>query len=352
MANKKAVVVGGLGIIGRHVIAALEAEKGWDIVTLSRRKPNFKTRAKALQVDLLNRKEAQAKLSSLKGTTHIFYSALAGGVEAENVEDNVNLVKNSVGVIAPIAPKLQRVVLSQGGKFYGCHLGQHKTPSIETDPRHMPPNFYYDQQDALTRFQRGKKWTYSLVRPEVVVGFAEGIPLNGASHLAVYATMCRELSVPFHFPGPTASYNALNRYTNAELLGRSMLWMATESGCANQAFNMTNDSGFRWSNVWPKIGEYFGCQPGVVMPFSMALFMSDKGPLWNKIMRKYNLRADLYDSVSWSFADWNFGRTWDTLLEDVKRIKYGFHEVQDSWDCFRNTFDKMKRNRGIPSRHK
>lgn len=349
MARKKAVVVGGLGIIGRHVIAALEAEGGWDITTLSRRKPDFKTKAKAIQVDLLDRKEAEKKLGRLTGTTHIFYSALAGGIAAENVEGNVNLVKNSVGVIAPVAPKLERVVLSQGGKFYGCHLGQHKTPSVETDPRHMPPNFYYDQQDALARLQRGQKWSYALVRPEVVVGFAQGIPLNGMAIVAVYATMCRELGVPLHFPGPDAAFHALNRYTDAELLGRSMLWMANEPKCANQAFNMTNDSGFRWANEWPKIAEYFGCKPGVVMPFSMELFMSDKRPLWNRIMKKYKLKADLYDKTSWEFADWNFGRTWDTLLEDVKRIQYGFHEVMDSWDCFRGTFDKMKKNKGIPN---
>ena len=100
MGKKNAVVVGGLGIIGRHTIAALEADGGWSITSLSRRKPNFRTKAKAIQVDILDKAEAKAKLSKLTNTTHIFYSALAGGVEAENVEDNVNLVRNSVGNIA------------------------------------------------------------------------------------------------------------------------------------------------------------------------------------------------------------------------------------------------------------
>mgnify|MGYP001388300470 CR=1 FL=1 len=63
MTRKNAVVVGGLGIIGRHVISALEADGGWNITTLSRRKPDFRTTAKAIQVDLLNRKEAESKLS-------------------------------------------------------------------------------------------------------------------------------------------------------------------------------------------------------------------------------------------------------------------------------------------------
>ena len=348
MAKKHAVVVGGLGNIGRHVISALEADGGWSITTLSRRKPDFRTTAKAIQVDLLDRKGAEQKLSGLTKTTHIFYSALAGGIAAENVEVYVNLVNHSVGPISKVAPNLQRVVLSQGGKFYGCHLGYHKTPSIETDPRHMPPNFYYDQQDALARMQKGKKWTYALVRPEVVVGYAQGIPLNFFAILAIYATICRELKVPLNFPGPDTAFNALNRYTDADLLGRSMLWMATEPKCANQAFNMTNDSGFRWTNIWGDIANYFGCTPGVCMPFNVSAFMEDKRPVWNRIMKKYKLKADLYDKVSWEFADWNFNRTWDTLLEDVKRIQYGFHEVMDSWDCYKATFDKMRKNKAIP----
>jgi len=349
MAKKNAVVVGGLGIIGRHVIGALEADGGWNITTLSRRKPDFRTKAKAIQVDLLDKAETYNKLAKLTNTTHIFYSALAGGIAAENVEGNVNLVKNSVGAISPIAPNLKRVVLSQGGKFYGCHLGHHKTPSIETDPRHMPPNFYYNQQDALARLARGKNWDYALVRPEVVVGFAQGIPLNFFAILAVYATLCRELNVPLNFPGPESAFNALNRYTDAELLGRSMLWMATEPKCSNQAFNMTNDSGFRWANIWPQIAAYFGCATGVCMPFQVSVFMEDKQPTWNRIMKKYKLRADLFDKTSWEFADWNFNRTWDTLLEDVKRIQYGYHEVMDSWDCFQSTFEKMKKNKAIPN---
>ena len=39
----------------------------------------------------------------------------------------------------------------QGSKWYGNHLGPYLTPARETDPRHMPPNFYYDQQDFLIK---------------------------------------------------------------------------------------------------------------------------------------------------------------------------------------------------------
>ena len=113
MAKGKAVVVGGLGMIGRNIIQALEAEGGWEIVGLSRRPANFETNATFISVDLLDEAQAREKLAGLTDVTHIFYAGLSGGVEAENVEGNLALVVNSVGVIEPISPTLERVILVQ-----------------------------------------------------------------------------------------------------------------------------------------------------------------------------------------------------------------------------------------------
>ena len=219
MAKGKAVVVGGLGMIGRNIIQALEADGGWDIVGLSRRPANFETEATFISVDLLDDAGAKEKLAGLTDVTHIFYAGLSGGVEAENVEGNLALVTNSVGVIAPISPTLERVLLVQGGKYYGVHLGPHKTPSKETDPRHLPPNFYYNQQDFIADLQQGKSWNYTILRPEAVVGFAEGIPLNTASLVAVYACVCKAMDVPLNYPGPEAAFTAFNKFVDARLLG-------------------------------------------------------------------------------------------------------------------------------------
>ena len=50
-------------------------------------------------------------------------------------------------------PSLKHVHLVEGGKWYGLHIGQMLSPTRESDPRHMPPNFYYDQQDLLVLFR-------------------------------------------------------------------------------------------------------------------------------------------------------------------------------------------------------
>lgn len=98
MAKGKAVIVGGLGIIGRNIIHALEGDGGWEVVGLSRRAPNFETGAAFVSVDLLDEADAEAKLAGLTDVTHIFYAALSGGIAAENVEGNLALVRHSIGI--------------------------------------------------------------------------------------------------------------------------------------------------------------------------------------------------------------------------------------------------------------
>ena len=350
MAKGRAVVVGGLGMIGRNIIQALEAEGGWDIVGLSRRPANFETKAAFVSVDLLDAAGARDKLGHLSDVTHIFYAGLSGGVEAENVEGNLALVRNSVGTIEPNSPSLQRVLLVQGGKYYGVHLGPHKTPSKETDPRHLPPNFYYNQQDFINALKEGKSWHYTMLRPEAVVGFAEGIPLNTASLVAVYACVCREMDVPLNYPGPEAAFNAFNKFVDARLLGRCAAWAAQNPACAGEAFNVTNVSGMRWCNLWPVFTAYFGCRPGVLVPMKLGDFMADKGPVWDEIARKHQLKPMAFSDLGdWNFADWNFGRTWDTILEDTKRLQYGFTEAIDTEQNFVEIFDAMRAARVIPA---
>jgi nucleoside-diphosphate-sugar epimerase len=57
MARKKALVIGGLGVIGRRLVSEF-CDLDWDVVALSRRSPDFPTRATFIAVDLLDRGEA------------------------------------------------------------------------------------------------------------------------------------------------------------------------------------------------------------------------------------------------------------------------------------------------------
>ncbi|MSO74240.1 MAG: SDR family oxidoreductase [Alphaproteobacteria bacterium] len=349
MAKKKAVVVGARGTTGRNVVQALEQAGDWDIVGLSRQPAGYDTKAKFISVDIEDIKDAEQKLSKLTDATHIFYCGLAGGFEAENVDGNLALLKNAVTVIDKASSKLERVTLTEGGKYYGCHLGPFKTPSVETDPRHMPPNFYYNQQDFLSKLKKGKKWDMTVVRPEIVIGLSAGVPLNTLNFIAVYAAIARELDIPFDFPGRPAAWHALNKYTDAEILGRFEVWAATNPKCAGEEFNITNGDMFRWEYLWDHIGEALGCRRGTVRPCSLTTLMSDKGPVWDSIVKKYKLKPYKIDQLAnWVFADWVFARDWDIILEDRKRIAFGYSEIIFTEQMFESYFKRMKTLKIIP----
>ena len=48
MSKRHAVVIGGLGVIGRALLDHLTSDPGWDVVALSRRAPDFETTARFL----------------------------------------------------------------------------------------------------------------------------------------------------------------------------------------------------------------------------------------------------------------------------------------------------------------
>ncbi len=177
--KEKAVVVGALGVIGRYIVEKLVAEGDWQVVGLSRRPAGNGPRYSYGSVDLLDLDEVAGKLGKLRDVTHIFYAAFQPGTgNAANyaavIAPNRDMLVNSVSAIAKASRSLQRVVLVTGTKYSGTHLGPLKTPMRETDPRHMPPDFYFDQIDWLTAFQRGKKWSWTELRPQTLCGCAPG----------------------------------------------------------------------------------------------------------------------------------------------------------------------------------
>jgi hypothetical protein len=84
------------------------------------------------------------------------------------------MLANAVTAIDGASSALHRVVLVTGTKYYGSHLGPFKTPARESDPRHIGPNYYFDQIDWLAAFQRCKRWDWVELRPQTLCGFAPG----------------------------------------------------------------------------------------------------------------------------------------------------------------------------------
>lgn len=352
--KKKAVVVGALGVIGRYIVEKLVAEGHWQVVGLSRRPARNGPRYSHVAVDLLDLDDVSGKLGKLRDVTHIFYAAFQPGTgNAANyaavIAPNRDMLVNSVSAIAKASRSLQRVVLVTGTKYYGTHLGPLKTPMRETDPRHMPPDFYFDQIDWLTAFQRGKKWSWTELRPQTLCGFAPGTAMSILPAIAVYAAISRELGLPLRFPGKPGAYGTIYQVTESSHFANAALWAATEKQAANQAYNITNGDYFRWRNVWPRIAEVFDMKVGDVQTISLTQQMADKADLWTVMTRKHGLRKfDFGQLVAWPFADYVFGSAWDVMSDVTKSRLHGFHDVVDSEAMFERLLTRFRKERIVP----
>jgi len=345
-----AVVVGANGVIGSNLIAYLEEIDGWDIVGLSRRGGQNTAKTSYIAVDLLDTEDCSQKLRRLTSVTHIFYAAYQDRPSwVELVQPNLDMLVNVVQLIESVAIDLQHVSLMQGYKVYGAHYGPFKTPAKESDGGHMPPEFNINQQQFLETEQKGKKWTWSALRPSVVGGNALGNPMNLVLVIAIYAVISKELGLPLRFPGKWGAYDKLLDLTDAGLLARATVWAATNSQCANQAFNITNGDLIRWNDFWPKIAAYFGMETAPPLQMPLQTVMADKEDLWNSIQDKYQLEKHNYQALSsWAFGDFVFSWDYDFFSDGTKARRMGFHEFIDTEKMFFDLFDELKEKKIIP----
>jgi len=348
--NKRALVVGANGVIGRNLVDHLAALSDWDVTGLSRRGGESTSRVRYVSVDLLDRDDSRRKLGALTEVTHIFYAAYQDRPTwAELVPPNLAMLVNVVDAVEPVARGLQHVSLMQGYKVYGGHLGPFKTPARETDAYFMPPEFMHDQQRFLEDRQKGKAWSWTAIRPAVVCGFALGNPLNLAMVIAVYAAISKELGLPLRFPGKPGAYDKLLEMTDAGLLAKATMWAATDPRCANQAFNINNGDLFRWNEMWPKIARFFDLEVAPPLPLSLDTVMADKEPLWNAMVEKHGLQRNAYKDVSsWRFGDFVFSWDYDMFADGSKARRFGFHEYVDTEAMFMSIFHDFRQRRIIP----
>ena len=218
------------------------------------------------------------------------------------------MLVNSVTAIAKANRGLQRVVLVTGTKYYGVHLGPTKTPMRETDPRHMPPDFYFDQIDWLTDFQRGKKWSFTELRPQTLCGFAPGTAMSIMPAIAVYAAISKELGLPLRFPGKPGAYGTIYQVTESVALRQRRAVGRDRAALSQPGLQHHQRRLFPLAQRWPKIAQVFGMKVGEVQTISLTQHMADKAGLWAHITKKHGLKKFAFDQlVAWPFADYVFG---------------------------------------------
>jgi nucleoside-diphosphate-sugar epimerase len=351
MSAKNVVLVAGAhGVSGRAATLHLSAIPDVSVYGLSRRSAPLPAGVIPISLDLLNVADVRQQLGAVKNVTHIVFGAyIERQSAAEKSEVNVAILKNLLDVVEETSTLLRHVTFYQGGKAYGADLGPFKTPAREDDPRLLPPNFYYDQEDLLRQRQQGKEWHWTALRPEAVCGFAVGNPMNLAMVIAIYAVLSKELGLPLRFPGTEKAYRSLYQITSADILAKATIWAGSSEVARNKIFNITNGDYFRWQHMWPRIAKMLQMEIADPVPIPLAVYMADKRPLWDAIVCKYNLQAVPYDQIaSWAFGDFIFNSEFDNITSTIKARRAGFHDRIDTEDMFTNFFADLRERRILP----
>jgi nucleoside-diphosphate-sugar epimerase len=355
----KALVVGALGVVGRANVEFLAERTDWDVVALSRRAPDFDTRVRFLSADLMKIESLRVALKGQADITHVIFAALheqpalvSGWTDADHIRVNLAMLQNLLDVVEETSPALKHLALMHGGKAYGVHLGPPPlVPSRETDPRPMPPNFYYDQEDFLSERRQGKSWNWTVFRPPAVCGFAVGGPMNTILTIGTYAAISRELGLALRFPG---ALGHLKDACDAKLLAKAVHWAGGSSNAANEIFNVSNGDCFMWEQVFPHIAEVFNMAHAAPHAMSLGRVMADKGSVWDAIVKKYGLKPYRLEQLvpSFEYADFTFRyrqTPFESLQSTIKIRQAGFHDCIDTQEMFVNQLRDLQKARILPS---
>ncbi len=276
--------------------------------------------------------------------------------EAENIEVNAGIVRDVLAALGP-AGSVRHVALMTGLKHYLGPFESYgqgdvpETPFREEQPRLSTPNFYYAQEDELFAAAERYGFSWSVHRSHTIVGHAVGNAMNMALTLAVQATLCRELDLPFVFPGSAQQWNGLTDLTDARLVAEQMVWAGKTPAAANQAFNIVNGDVFRWRWMWPRVAEYFGVTPEGFEsePRPLEQQMAGREGDWRRIAERDGLaESDLTRLASWWHTDGDLGREIECVTDMSKSREFGFLGYRSSLDSLLGQFARYRRERLIP----
>ncbi len=140
----KVLVAGASGLIGAAAIESF-LDAGWDVLGVSRRKPEL-LRGRDFEfvsLDLRDENAAREALGPLANVTHVAYTAIyenpqdlvGGWSNADQIKVNDAMLRNVIEPLVFRKSSLRHVSILQGTKAYGVHLHPIAIPARESDPR-------------------------------------------------------------------------------------------------------------------------------------------------------------------------------------------------------------------------
>ncbi|PWY93022.1 hypothetical protein BO94DRAFT_487499 [Aspergillus sclerotioniger CBS 115572] len=392
-----AIVCGANGISGDHMLRVLcESPKRWTkIFALSRRPPNkqWPSHVEHVSMDFLNpptQLAAQMNEQNIKADYVFFFAYVqptpkeGGSIWSANeelVKLNTQLLQNFLTALT-LTTLPKTILLQQGAKYYGLHLGPTTVPQEESDPRiPLEPNFYYPQEDTLKSFAQEHNISWIITRPSAILGAVPDSAMNICLPLAIYASIQKHLGKPLEYPADLASWEASKDLSSAQMNGYLAEW-AVLTGNVNLSVNATNDCAFTWEKFWPCLAERFGvewkgpdvdvgegegykevetCNPpprGFGPPgklkwrftFSEWAKREEVQGAWRVMARRYGLRErELLDMERvFGFVDAVLVWSWPMQFSTTRRKKLGFFGFVDSTESVLRVLDEFVDLKMIP----
>ncbi len=361
MTNRTVVIAGATGVVGHAALEHFSAQDGWNVVALSRRRPELPAdfKGRHISLDLADAARCREFVAGLPEATHLVYAALfekpglvRGWREQDQMQTNLAMLRN---LLDPLAERggLRHVGLLQGTKAYGVHLHPVAVPARENAPRDAHENFYWLQEDHLRASAARHGFAFTIFRPQLVFGDALGVAMNLVPVIGAYAAICRELGLPFAYPGGPSN---VMEATDARLLARALAWAADAPTARNETFNVTNGDVFVWRNVWGALGDALGVPTAPDAPRSIAQFMPAQAQVWRRIAERHGLRTPVLAELlgeSHHYADFCFGyRAREApppvIVSTIKLRQAGFGDCIDTERMFRDWIGILQRKRILP----
>lgn len=345
------LIAGATGVIGGNVTAHFVRE-GVRTRGVTRQPPAQAEGWEPVSANLLDPAATRQAFKAAADTTRLVFAAYIEKLDPlEQIQVNVDLLRNTLDGLKAVGAPLEHVTMYQGNKFYGANLGRFKTPALEDDPRLATPNFYYHQEDLLRARAQADGFAWTIFRPEGVMGYAKGSPMNLLMVLATYTAISKKLGIPLRFPGPRAAYDDVYyQMSDAELVAQATLWAGGAPTAANQAFNLTNGDVIKWSHLFKAIAAHYDMPLEEPQEFNLASQMPMHGELWNEIVREHGLQPNMLGQlVDWRFGDMILNSTWDNISNTIKLRHAGFHGCFNTIDRTLALLDELAARKIIPA---
>lgn len=355
------LIAGASGLVGAAAVDRFLAD-GWEVVAVSRRRPEVESDRpfRHLAVDLQDEAACKEAFGALADVTHVVYTAVfekpglvPGWTERDHMETNLAMLRHLMEPLTGAARGLRHVNLLQGTKAYGIHLHPMPVPARERFPRDPHENFYWLQEDYVREESARQGWTFTILRPQLIVGPNYGVVMNLPPIIGAYAAIRRAEGRPFGFPGGV-SY--VWEAVDTRLVADALAWAATAPQAAGETYNLTNGEVFRWRDLWPAMAEVLGVEPGPDEPTRLATFLPEKADVWDRVVAEHGLRpvpmADLVGE-SHHYADFCFAYGAEAppppaFVSTVKIKQAGFTDAYDTEETFRYWLQKLIDRKVLP----